>query len=176
MPACLRLIHSTAAAPRAHHRQTASMWNRMRGRTAPAAVPVVAIAACCASVALLLVFWSSSSLASSLLDDATTHNSTIVLPTICSWTDPQPSSLSYKQRKDLFEPHKYDLLVCQVVPTQCARQDVLMSAAFMHASIMHVGSSWLCVLTMLCAAIGIWLSLPPLLVRGVRLHACLCCR
>ena len=133
----------------------AAMWNRMRGRTAPAAVPVVAIAACCASIALLLVFWSSSSLASSLLDDATTHNSTIVLPTIRSWTDPQPSSLSYKQRKDLFEPHKYDLLVCRLVPTQCARQDVLMSAAFMHSNIMHMGSSWLCVLTML-----------PLLVRG----------
>ena len=150
----------SAASPR----PAACMWNRMRGRTAPAAV--VAVAACCASIILLLVFWLSSSLASSLVDDGATHNSTIVRPTIRSWTDPQPSSLSYKQRKDLFEPHKYDLLVCRIVPTQCARQDVLMSAVFMHSSIMHMGSSWLCVLAMLCAAIGIWLSCPPLLVRG----------
>ena len=157
-----------------------SMWNRIGGRTAPAAVPVVAIAACCASIALLLVFWSSPPLASSLLKhDATSqtnHNSTssVVRLTIRSWTDPQPWSLSYKQRRDLFEPHKYGLLVCRTVPTQCSRQDVLMSAAFMHASIMHMGSFGLCVLTMLCAAIGIWLSCPPLLICSDRDYTPVC--
>ena len=131
-----------------------------------AAATVFATAACCAVVLLLSAFHplssssSSSSFPSSLVD-ATRNNSTIA-----TWTEPEPSSLSKKQRTDLFEPHKYNLLICRAVPTQCARQDVLMSAAFMHGSIMNVGSFWLCVLTMLCGAIGIWLSWSPTLVHG----------
>jgi len=41
-----------------------------------------------------------------------------------------------------------------------------MSAAFMHRGIMNVGAFWLCVVTMVCGATGIWLSWPPVSTRG----------